>query len=152
MDLSPFRGIFYWINEIFFLNATKWYKIGYIRHVNEFRMKQKLLLLLFTLLTLNLSFAGVDIPNNNWEDDLYGGIAVSLYPNPSSGIAFLEIDADFNEIYHVKVVNLIGKEIFQSEVQSGQKLKVDLQHMPAGVYFVQIERGDIKVTKRLIIR
>lgn len=115
-------------------------------------MRQKLLLFIFTLLTLGFTYAGNGAPTVGWEDDLYSGVAVSLYPNPTSGVAFIEIESDFSETYHVKVVNLIGKEILRAEVQSGQKAKLDLQNMPAGVYFVQIERGDVKVTKRLIVR
>ncbi|MCI4667529.1 MAG: T9SS type A sorting domain-containing protein [Bacteroidia bacterium] len=115
-------------------------------------MKRKLLLIIFSLLTIGISFAGNDATPTNDVDDFYTGVGVSLYPNPSTGVAFLEIESEFAEVYNVKVVNLIGKEMLRAEVQSGQKLKIDLQNVPSGVYFVQIERGDVKVTKRLIIR
>jgi len=115
-------------------------------------MKRKLLLSIFFVFILSFSFAGASHPVSDWDREIALGVSVSIYPNPSSGLAYLEIETEENKSYKVKVVNLIGQEIIAQEVESNQKFQMDLRSVPAGVYFVQIERGEEKVTKRLIIR
>ena len=86
------------------------------------------------------------------EAEISVQMETSVYPNPSAGTFFLEIKTDFSSHYEVKVVNLIGQTIKQERVDSNVVHKIDLNQVPKGVYFLQIDTGAEQVIKRLIVR
>lgn len=75
-----------------------------------------------------------------------------VYPNPSDGKFFIEIDSDVHNTFHVKVMNLIGKVVINQEVSVNERAPFDLTAQPGGVYFIQISVGKEQVIKRIVIR
>ena len=75
-----------------------------------------------------------------------------VYPNPSNGKFFVEIDSDAHSVFHVKVLNLIGKTVIDKEVSVNERAPFDLSAQPDGVYFVQISVGKEQIIKRIVIR
>ena len=82
---------------------------------------------------------------------------VSIYPNPTSGMAVIELEhlADMN--VEVKLVNILGAEVmnlFDSEIVSNYyKIEgIDLAHLETGIYFVKVvANGDVVTTEKLIL-
>jgi PKD repeat protein len=80
--------------------------------------------------------------------------AVSVYPNPSKGVFKLNIEHEgsASEV-KVTVFDVLGKAVYSSSDRKSDVVyqqEIDLQNMPNGMYFVQIQEGDMMVTKRVL--
>lgn len=109
-----------------------------------------LFLSLFLAFTLPASATGVD--ENSFEGLETVRIEAAVYPNPTSGVFFLNIDSQFSESFEVKVVNLIGQPVDVREVATNQQTQFDLSGLPKGVYFVKITVDQQQVVKRIILQ
>ena len=83
---------------------------------------------------------------------------VSVYPNPTDGKAFIELNNLAYKEVEVKFVNILGAEIihlFSGEIESNYyKINnIDLSHLETGIYFVKVVAdGDIIMTDKLILK
>ncbi len=95
-----------------------------------------------------------------WESDLAGsslGVSsfvnseshVSVYPNPSKGI--ITINAEGLKIKNVELYNVLGERLYQSTIQSVEKINVDLSSQTNGVYFIHIICDEGTVVKKITI-
>jgi len=75
----------------------------------------------------------------------------SLFPNPASDLAVIQ----FNEPLvnaRVELVNMLGASVFKKQV-SGNKINLELEQLPRGVYYVKIQENSNKeLIKKLILR
>jgi hypothetical protein len=72
-----------------------------------------------------------------------------VYPNPGNGVVNFE---NIDVIKTIKIVNLIGKEVFRKENIKVSKLSVDLSALKPGSYIIQLEdENDRWTTEKLII-
>lgn len=74
--------------------------------------------------------------------------AVSVYPNPSSGIITLQFASE--EKKQVDIVNSMGSSIYSAEI-TGDLKKIDLSEFSKGVYFVKIKGSGLSGTYKLIL-
>ena len=79
-------------------------------------------------------------------------IEAAVYPNPTSGVFFLEIESQFPETFEVKVVNLIGQPVEIRNVTTNHQTQFDLSGLPKGVYFVKLTVDQKQVVKRVILQ
>jgi hypothetical protein len=83
---------------------------------------------------------------------------VSIYPNPTDGKTFIELNNLANKQIEVKLVNILGAEImhlFSGEIVSNYYMinNIDLSHLETGIYFVKVVAdGDIVMTDKLILK
>ncbi|WNJ17967.1 T9SS type A sorting domain-containing protein [Pontibacter sp. G13] len=117
-------------------------------------MRHKLLLL---LLISFISMAPLSANNHPWIDspsteDASIKIETSIYPNPSTGVFYVEVLTAAELAYQVKIVNLIGQTVVNEKVKSGEKVKFDLTSFPKGVYFVQVDNGVDQVIQRVVLQ
>jgi len=83
---------------------------------------------------------------------------VSIYPNPSDGNTFIELNNLADKEVEVKLVNILGAEImhlFSGEIESNYYMinNIDLSHLETGIYFVKVVAdGDINMTDKLILK
>ncbi|MEM7655694.1 MAG: T9SS type A sorting domain-containing protein [Bacteroidota bacterium] len=68
---------------------------------------------------------------------------LNLYPSPTTGNLHIEVEGAAS--LHVRVCTLTGKLLLQEQGE-GAKLKLSLQHLPAGMYLIQVNEH----TQRLI--
>ncbi len=100
--------------------------------------------------TLPASATGFE---NGWESELDGvRIEASVYPNPTNGVFFLQIDSQFFENFEVKIVNLIGQAVEVRQVSTNERVQFDLTSLPKGFYFVKIQVDQQQVIKRVILQ
>jgi hypothetical protein len=83
---------------------------------------------------------------------------VSIYPNPTDGQAFIELNNLADKNVDVKLVNILGAEImhlFSGDVVSNYYMinDIDLSHLETGIYFVKVVAGgDVIMTDKLILK
>jgi len=64
---------------------------------------------------------------------------ISVYPNPASDIVNLKIEANTNELFTARVIDINGKVISQKlvDIVSGES-QLDVSHLNAGNYVIQL--------------
>ena len=77
--------------------------------------------------------------------------AIDLYPNPSNGSATLQFNGSFDDV-SVVVYKADGGQIYSDEMASviNRSQQLDLEQLPAGVYFVEVSTMQGKLVKRMI--
>ena len=113
----------------------------------------KLKLILFSLLCVFTfaAFANGPINDNPLALQVFPA-EVQVYPNPSNGVFYVEIqETDLMQV-ELKVVNLIGKTVKQEPVEANQRVRIDLHDQPKGVYFVHLKAGNDTYMKRIVIQ
>lgn len=114
-------------------------------------MKLKLILLPFLCLFTFAAFANGPFDGNPMAPQAFPA-EVQVYPNPSNGVFYVEVqETDLMQI-EFKVVNLIGKTIKKETLEANQRLRIDLQNQPKGVYFVHLQAGNEIYMKRIVIQ
>lgn len=88
--------------------------------------------------TVNCGFMSIE------DNDLSSG--VSVYPNPTSSVLNIEAKKD---IFSVKLNDVSGKSIL-SKKSNSLKEKLNIQHLPKGVYILTVEMKDKTITKKII--
>ena len=76
---------------------------------------------------------------------------IKIYPNPASEFIHIELDK-VSEISTIDIFNMEGQQVFLSNIMNNDKvLKIPLQSLPNGVYFVRLisKEGSIQVEKIL---
>ena len=82
----------------------------------------------------------------------------SIFPNPTDGKIFIELNNLVNKEVEVKLVNILGEEVmylFGDEIKSSYYMlnNIDLSHLETGIYFVKVVvDGDIIMTDKLILK
>ncbi|MBL4651317.1 MAG: PKD domain-containing protein [Flavobacteriales bacterium] len=89
------------------------------------------------------------IEENNLENK------VEIYPNPTNGKFFIEIESLSSKSMRIELVNVLGQSILSTSYTVDGKLiaEMDVRNYDSGVYFVTItdENSAYSVTKRIII-
>ena len=91
--------------------------------------------------------ASVFVGLNKVTTELNSGF--KMYPNPSAdGIITIEAKANFSK---VEVINILGSVVASSGVKEEEKIRLDLNTLPEGTYFVRITNGNNTHTEKLIL-
>ncbi|MBA2613162.1 MAG: PKD domain-containing protein [Bacteroidetes bacterium] len=76
----------------------------------------------------------------------------AIYPNPNNGQFELTMDGLGNETVKIKIYNLIGEVVYETEtVKDNLVKKINLDNVSNGVYFVKINSGNKESTKKIIV-
>lgn len=82
-----------------------------------------------------------------------GNASLQLFPNPTPGNLFLQIENFQSVKVNAKIYNAIGQTLMQrsiSLVNGAEITSFNLQHLPAGVYFVEVWDKDNRIVKKII--
>ena len=85
--------------------------------------------------TVNISDNIINVENNK----------VSLYPNPTSGMIYVELDNTFDAV----IYNYQGQVVMREYDNNGQ---IDLSNLSAGMYFVEIREGNNRMIGKVIVK
>ncbi len=80
------------------------------------------------------------LPTHSYEFDT----KINIYPNPATATIFLEVDQPYSQ---VNIVDLQGQLVFQSNIQLE---RLNIEHLTAGSYFLEILMDDQMLRKLLI--
>ncbi|MFC2151435.1 C25 family cysteine peptidase [Bacteroidota bacterium] len=78
-----------------------------------------------------------------------------IYPNPSNGLFYVELYDGQDELYRIKVYDVIGSVIYNKEIAGTSYIKeqIDISQNAKGIYFLSIESNDGSlISKRLIVK
>jgi len=82
-----------------------------------------------------------------------GATSISVYPNPTNGIAHIDVSLLQTAQTSVQVYNALGQLVYRSskgEVPAGaHTFDIDFSNLDAGIYLIDIVTGDKKVTARV---
>ncbi len=80
--------------------------------------------------------------------------SLNIYPNPTKGEFVLELNSADNQKYQLTVVNLLGIDILQKNIEvSGQYNETfDMAQFPEGVYYLYLRNDQQSLVKKLIIQ
>ncbi len=79
---------------------------------------------------------------------------VNIYPNPSSGALFVSFMAQAEAQVTIRVMDMIGKLVYSQNTVSVDGLnnyEFDLNHLPQGVYLLDIHDGVSRITRKVAI-
>jgi len=80
---------------------------------------------------------------------------VAIYPNPASSYATIEMNLTSSQNVNINVFNMIGQSVYSktyNNLSSGnQNFTLNTASYNSGIYFISIEAGDSKVTRKLIV-
>ena len=91
-----------------------------------------------------VTITGVGI-NETDNDDV-----VRIYPNPTNGEIRFEISDMRYEILEIEIFDVFGRNIVSNLKSQISNQKIDISHLPTGVYFVKITTDNGIVTKKIV--
>ena len=79
---------------------------------------------------------------------------MQVFPNPSSGDINIDLAYPVSETGDVFIMDAVGKIVFTQhfENESNPVISTELDHLPAGIYFVRATTEKSNITKRVIIQ
>jgi len=87
--------------------------------------------------------------------DIVEDIGVNIYPNPTSGEFFIEMNLEKENDLKIQVMNSIGEIVIdRSSVRASgfYKTSINLNQMNKGLFFILIESNDGRIAHRLIVK
>lgn len=79
--------------------------------------------------------------------------SVNLYPNPTSQKLFLESNSTQNETLHLKIMDVLGKEIISKQLSNnaGYNMhELNLEKLKPAVYFLEVKNNDSKNVFKIV--
>jgi hypothetical protein len=76
--------------------------------------------------------------------------AFSLYPNPLGNV--LNISAINGKSYEFAIYDATGKIMLTKEINTALKAKVDVKHLPSGMYFAKLTTNGVSVYNKKLVK
>jgi PKD repeat protein len=86
--------------------------------------------------------------------DMNGNDLVSIYPNPNNGIYYIKALTDFSEPIDIKVTDLSGRLLFNTEnimMTKDNTLTIDNESYESGIYMLYLTSQSARIIKKIII-
>jgi subtilisin family serine protease len=102
----------------------------------------------------NVFIDNISITNTtNTKPSVQKSSGFRIYPNPSDGRFTIASDI-LEGTYNIKVLSLLGNSVYSASGDSNGRLMraIDLSHLPAGVYLINISNENQNFNQRIIIR
>lgn len=96
----------------------------------------------------NFRYAGSD--NFNYTDEINHAIIIS--PNPTSGMADLEIKENLSEIIKIVITDISGREVKSEIFVDKNKARIKFDKIKNGIYFVEVFNTLQKYNSKIIVR
>ena len=90
---------------------------------------------------------GLEITATYFDVDEHGTAAATLYPNPAE----TKITIEATEIQRIRLIDALGQALINKEYDSHNSVTLDISHLPAGVYMVEIATRLGRATRRLVV-
>ena len=96
-----------------------------------------------------LSSDGCQTVSASYSPSLIGQLAI--YPNPVNNILTVDFSFDIKEELTIRLINVLGKVVYQTRSSPKAIQQIDVSHFPSGMYFVRMESGGASVSKRVVV-
>jgi len=101
----------------------------------------------FSIILTGLTSASLSVVEFDSKD-------LAIYPNPTKGVVNLQIQSATNTDVMINLFDLQGRKVFHTSKESNSGLfqtALDFGKLANGVYLIDIQQGNKKTTKRIII-
>jgi hypothetical protein len=81
-------------------------------------------------------------------------LTFGIFPNPAKNLAMLRLDSKENARVRILVYNSLGQMVIQKDVMletGNNSAGLDISTLPSGIYIVNVKKGDLVQTRKLII-
>ncbi|MDR4988418.1 MAG: S8 family serine peptidase [Bacteroidales bacterium] len=87
-------------------------------------------------------------------DDADGPNSLTVFPNPAQDVLWAEVYKTGEGTYRISLINLLGHQVKTLDItQPGKSLvSIDVQDLPAGMYFIRLQKESDTLTTRVLIR
>lgn len=95
----------------------------------------------------------INIENNVGVNNISLDPFVKIYPNPTDGQLFVDMNFSYLENLSVKILDVLGKEIFQIQLNEVMKsiLEIDLSKFSNGIYAVVLLSDHGSTTQKVML-
>ncbi|MBL4658278.1 MAG: T9SS type A sorting domain-containing protein [Flavobacteriales bacterium] len=99
-----------------------------------------------------IKYNGVSLPSSIEKTEQT--FVSKIYPNPNDGkVTVIFGDALENNAVRLSLHNLVGQEVLNEQVVSGQReVTLDLDHLTKGAYFLTVSNEDAKKSFKIIVQ
>jgi hypothetical protein len=107
--------------------------------------------------TINTSVVSNILPDSNYcltigfNELQDNNVNILMYPNPANDILNVELLVFNNEPYHIELTNTLGQVVL-NETSITQNLKLKINHLQSGLYYLSIKTKDKTVTRKIMIQ
>ena len=85
----------------------------------------------------------------NLNEFKYSYEGFNIYPNPANSIINIEFLVFNNEPYKIEILNTLG-QVLQTTTITYKTTAINIQHLPAGIYFLTVKIGNTTSIHKLI--
>jgi len=88
------------------------------------------------------------------KDETFSSQSLSVYPNPTNGLATVNFNTDASDYYHLMLLDAASREVMVKDGKSVQGINafdLDLTSLAKGVYMLSIQQGEKKMLQRVIV-
>ncbi len=83
--------------------------------------------------------SNTDFPNNHQD--------IKVYPNPAQSNIYIDLGELHNELVNINIFNTLGQKVAVPIIENYQ---IDISNQPKGLYFIQFEFNESRLTKKVI--
>jgi Secretion system C-terminal sorting domain len=77
--------------------------------------------------------------------------AIKIYPNPVKDILMLDLPAFNGNVNQVRIMNMQGQQVVTINPSGDQTLRLNVDNLPEGIYFLQLQTGNGTCSKKFMI-
>ena len=79
---------------------------------------------------------------------------LNVFPNPTDGHVYINIDLASRKDGLVEIFDLLGKKVFEYAFKNltAESIEADLSNQPKGMYTVTLRSGDEFISKKLVLQ
>jgi hypothetical protein len=96
---------------------------------------------------------------SNRSEETSGGLTndfdFNVYPNPTAGDATVDFEMSEDQSVALRVFDLTGRMVLSQNLkglEGSNQLRLEMATMPSGVYVVEIQAGNVREQKRLVVQ
>ncbi|MDP4267144.1 MAG: T9SS type A sorting domain-containing protein [Bacteroidota bacterium] len=78
---------------------------------------------------------------------------ILIYPVPTNGDLFIEINSEKSELNNIKLLNILGESILEKSFYSdglNTKTSLNLNNIPSGIYMLMVENNGKRIVRNII--
>lgn len=75
-----------------------------------------------------------------------------VFPNPATKLITLIFNKNIEDSVEIKVFNIQGKQVLNTNRASGSKANIDISELSKGIYFLKVKEGVKELTRKLIVK
>lgn len=82
-------------------------------------------------------------------------MSVEIYPNPATSKLYVLVTSRRNSQFTLSIVNNLGKKVIELNdllISTSESIEINLEALPAGVYFLRLDGPEINLSKKIIIQ